>query len=180
MQVQCPSCSAVVTFPDERAGQVVNCASCGGQMQLPALAPSAAAPSSSPLAGPQAPSGPTKACPYCGEQILVAAQKCRHCSSILTGPNAGRGGAPGASRPSSSDGTTALVLGIIGLVLFCIPLLPVIMGILAIKYGRSAQKEQSQQGTGTAGLVLGIIALGLGIIFGGLQCIGFLAGVAEG
>lgn len=27
----------------------------------------------------------TKACPYCGEQILPAAIKCKHCGSALTG-----------------------------------------------------------------------------------------------
>jgi hypothetical protein len=28
----------------------------------------------------------TKACPYCGEQILAVAVKCKHCGSMLGGP----------------------------------------------------------------------------------------------
>jgi hypothetical protein len=31
----------------------------------------------------------TKACPYCGEQVLAAAIKCKHCGSSIDGPGSG-------------------------------------------------------------------------------------------
>ena len=36
-----------------------------------------------------------KACPYCGEEILAVATKCKHCQSMLgTGPVSGTGSVP--------------------------------------------------------------------------------------
>lgn len=46
------------------------------------------APPESPSNEPQADSPKTKACPYCGEEILAVAIKCKHCGSDLAGSTA--------------------------------------------------------------------------------------------
>lgn len=43
-----------------------------------------AAPTSSPIPAPSAPSASTKVCPYCAETVLAAAIKCKHCGSDLS------------------------------------------------------------------------------------------------
>ena len=160
MQVQCPSCSKVLAAPDERAGQVIACPACGGQMQLPPLQAAAA---SEPAPGGVAPAGAgTKACPYCGETVLQVAKKCKHCGSFLLagGPLRRPPGAPTAAqrlrRRGSGDGRTALVFGLIGLIPFCTA--PV-FAALAIVYGLSARKYEAERTVATVGLVLGIIGL---------------------
>jgi len=173
MQVQCPSCLKVLAAPDERASQVIACPSCGGQMQLPPLQVAAA----SELApGDVAPAGAgTKNCPYCGEQILAIAQKCRHCLTMLSGPQAGQPGGTGAAEAvASGEGKKALVLGIIGVVIFCLPVVPIVLGALAIKYGKSVKDHPAEAGAGQAAVILGYIA----VVLGSLVILGHLAKLA--
>jgi len=188
VQIECPHCKRRLEIGDEQAGQVVNCGNCGGQMQVPAQEgpPSAppeepsspsrppAAEGSAPSAArgasvrPQSPSQvsgagrPEKACRYCGERILAVAQKCKHCGSFLSGTRVRGPGGRGAG--GDAEGTTALVCGIIGLVLVCFPLAPVILGGVAISSGMKARRKNPASGTGIAGLVMGTIDLVLGLI----------------
>jgi hypothetical protein len=57
-----------------------------------------------------APAQTTKPCPYCGEQILQAAIKCRFCNSALTGPVAA--GSPNISvqGPTMAAGQPSIVI----------------------------------------------------------------------
>lgn len=60
---------------------------------------------------------------------------------------------------------TALVLGIIGLVLFAVPLIPYPLAILAIIFGLIGMKKQVKKGFAVTGLVTGIITIGIKIWF---------------
>jgi hypothetical protein len=72
------------------------------------------------------------------------------------------------TRENSGKATAALVLGIIGLLLFFIPLLAWILGGTAIGLALTAKSDIRRRGLGglgkaNAGLILGIIAVVLGI-----------------
>lgn len=58
----------------------------------------------------------------------------------------------------------ALVLGIVSLLGFCIPLLGIICGVVAIILATMAKKEGAVDGKQKAGLILGIIGIVIGII----------------
>jgi len=188
MQVQCPSCGKTLKAPDHLAGRVVKCPGCGGQMQLPELEAAAPAPpagrgasggrarpggisSRSGLGKPGARTAPgggkTKKCRFCGEQILAAATKCRHCKSNLAG-GAAKTVQRFHKREASASGNKALILGLLSFV--CV--FGFIMAPLAIVYGNSARK--AGDGKGTAGMVLGIVSSVLwflGIIGGVLSAL---------
>jgi hypothetical protein len=145
----------------------------------PGTAPGSPAPGSAGAASGQR---ATKACRFCGERILAVARKCKHCGSYLTGPPAGRaGGARGVSGSApDSEGTVALVCGIIGVVTLCFPLVPVILGGVAISKGIQARQRNPSSGPGTAGLVLGIISLILGLLYLPLFVMGMIGSALEG
>ena len=60
---------------------------------------------------------------------------------------------------------SALVLGIIGLVLFAVPFLPYPLAILAIIFGLIGKKQRIKKGLAITGIITGIITLGLKIWF---------------
>ncbi|XKH50515.1 DUF4190 domain-containing protein [Chryseomicrobium palamuruense] len=60
---------------------------------------------------------------------------------------------------------TALVLGIIGLVLFMVPFLPYPLAILAIIFGLIGMKKPIKKGLAITGLVTGLITIGLKVWF---------------
>ncbi len=72
----CPYCKQRINLTAER-GEEVRCPSCGHPLRVVTKAPSSPV-----IPLPSLPS--TKACPYCGEQVLAAAIKCKHCGSGLT------------------------------------------------------------------------------------------------
>jgi predicted RNA-binding Zn-ribbon protein involved in translation (DUF1610 family) len=151
MQVQCPSCNTVVTHPDSRAGQVVNCPKCGAQMQLPAAAGPAA-----PAAA--APGGQTKRCPYCGESILADAQKCRHCGEYLDA----------SRRQVSAEGNRALEayqkgMRILSTVLYIFGFLA-LLGGGCMMVGAGAAGRSSPEVAGFLGLMV-VVVLVIGAIY---------------
>ncbi len=76
----CPHCNQSLEAPEEMLGQQINCPSCNGVIELPAPT---AKKQSAPPPPPQQPQ--TRACPFCGEQILAFAIKCKHCGEFLDG-----------------------------------------------------------------------------------------------
>jgi hypothetical protein len=114
----------------------------------------------------------TKACPYCGESILLVAKKCRYCGEYLD-PSARPAPPPpsGAERLLLPVGRpfTAIAAGYLGLFAF-FPILGAVAGPAALVCGILALKkikaDPSLSGSGRAWF--GIIA---GSILGLLQII---------
>lgn len=67
-------------------------------------------------------------------------------------------------QQSNGLGVTAMVLGIVGLVLVLVPGIPYPLAILAIIFGLIAMKNP-KKGFGVTGLITGIITLLLKILF---------------
>jgi Domain of unknown function (DUF4190) len=74
----------------------------------------------------------------------------------------------GASQEKPGKAIASLVLGILGVLTFLIPIVAIILGILAIVFGSTSRNEIRRRGLAghgqaTAGLVLGVIAVLLGL-----------------
>lgn len=89
---------------------------------------------------------------------------------------------PGQEAPKGGKGMAiaSMVLGIVGLVLFCIWYLSIPCGVIAIILGILHNKKGEKSGMATAGLVLGIIAIVLALAVIILAAIGVAALGASG
>ena len=67
LKTDCEQCDGPIEYPSEIGGQSIECPHCQHTITLP---------TPSPL--PQ-----TRSCPFCGEQILSGARKCKHCGEFL-------------------------------------------------------------------------------------------------
>jgi TM2 domain-containing membrane protein YozV/glutaredoxin len=91
--VACPSCAARFKAPDNLAGRTVKCPQCKGSIAIPiplpqqAVQSATASPLPDLLTSQQTPPPPpvvaTKECPFCSEQVMVMAKKCKHCGEII-------------------------------------------------------------------------------------------------
>jgi hypothetical protein len=118
--------------------------------------------------------GPTKACPYCGEQIQPTAKKCRYCGEYLD--RALKAQAQAAPRveagvammvPVNRPGS-AIAAGYLGL-LALFPFIGFLAGIGAIWAGLVALKtlKQKPEMMGRGRAIFGLIAGGLGVLANG-------------
>ncbi|MEU4352535.1 DUF4190 domain-containing protein [Streptomyces sp. NPDC023838] len=84
----------------------------------------------------------------------------------------GHAGWTGMGAPLNGFGTTALVLGIVSVVLFCLWGLGIILGILALVFGflgrgRARRGEATNGGQALAGIILGAVGIVVsGVILG--------------
>lgn len=75
MNFACAKCGQKIEAPDNMAGQRAECPGCGVALEIPQAGP--------PPLPQKPPATDTYACPYCGEQILSIAKKCKHCGEFL-------------------------------------------------------------------------------------------------
>jgi predicted RNA-binding Zn-ribbon protein involved in translation (DUF1610 family) len=94
-ELNCPHCNQLLTVSEEMLGSTFVCTSCNKTMELP-------------------PAPKTKECPFCGEDILFKAKKCKHCGEILdaslkmqrrfaSGPTQPSVAIPGQVRPAPGN-----------------------------------------------------------------------------
>jgi hypothetical protein len=72
-------------------------------------------------------------------------------------------------QPSNTQGLVAMILGIVSIPLLCCLYLGVLTGIAAIVLGMQGKKKAEQglatnRGQAQAGFILGIVAVGLGVL----------------
>ena len=72
----CPNCGQSLEAPDDMLGQQIACPSRNGTIEIPLPPPK-------PTIPPPTPQKLTRACPFCSEDILMTARKCKHCGEIL-------------------------------------------------------------------------------------------------
>src|SRR5260370_32485983 len=97
--MNCTQCGQVI----QRATRF--CPGCGAAVAAVAAAAVGGAVSSA-VGGP----APTKACPFCGEQIMQAAVRCRFCSSDLTAQPGSHGGIVVQGPGSALTGVPSIVI----------------------------------------------------------------------
>jgi uncharacterized protein (DUF983 family) len=94
LKFNCPHCKQSLEAPEDMLGQTIECPSCQGAIQIPSPQPelkSAPKPQQltaarqRPVASQTTAAADTRPCPYCGENILRSAQKCKHCGEFLKG-----------------------------------------------------------------------------------------------
>lgn len=115
IRVTCPHCNQTLQVPEKLLGRMVRCPKCREGIQLPSpQLPSQegselglARLGSEVVPDPTQPSSslsvPTKACPFCAEQILSAARKCKHCGEFLDDTDRARKEGAGPERASGTS-----------------------------------------------------------------------------
>ena len=131
IEFDCPECLAHLVVDSQAADRTVNCPQCAKQIRIPGPRNITPSPPTAPLAEEKQ----KRDCPYCGEQIMARAIKCKHCGEFLDGrpkqqefvapQPEGRGcpycGAHGVGKVRGLQGGGEVILAIILLCMFLIP-----------------------------------------------------------
>ena len=83
---KCPGCAKRFSVKDEFAGMRTKCVKCGDSLLVPGTRSRARVQLQVPPPLEIVESKPivdSKDCPYCGEQVLAVAKKCKHCGETL-------------------------------------------------------------------------------------------------
>lgn len=108
MEVTCPQCNRRLKASKEILGRQVKCPSCSKKFTLPASdLDTANVPLEIVATQDQTTQQPTRPCPFCGEEILLVAQKCKHCGEWLYGSHVVR--PPGIGQLRNVGGPTTRI-----------------------------------------------------------------------
>jgi membrane protein YdbS with pleckstrin-like domain len=134
LKLNCPHCEQSLELPDELLGQAIECPSCEGTIQLPD--PDPVAPEKEPPAQPT--NKQKMECPFCSEEILAAARKCKHCGEFLDGSSGQAAQQPSQTKATGKEKTiwvgNPAGLYYLGHWIFGVLLLPVGLGLIFIIY----------------------------------------------
>jgi predicted amidophosphoribosyltransferase len=87
ISIICPSCRAKMKAPAAAIGKRVKCVTCGQPLVIEANPPAplmeVQSVAEEPFLAELVPSPTYKACPFCGENVLQSARKCKHCGETL-------------------------------------------------------------------------------------------------
>ena len=116
----CPHCGQHLVAPPDKAGQSVDCPNCSKTLDIPLPIAKFADHSQRPPEPGQSNSPPVpqtsdvRPCPFCAEQILVNAVKCKHCGEFLDGrqPESRPTVSARIKRKSSFAGVGCLIQGL--------------------------------------------------------------------
>jgi len=78
-------CGQKIRVPDEHAGKMGSCPKCKARITVPKPELITFAEDDKVSSSPVRLKEPTRACPYCGEEILLVAKKCKHCGEFVDG-----------------------------------------------------------------------------------------------
>ncbi|MBI3831068.1 MAG: hypothetical protein HY291_16230 [Planctomycetes bacterium] len=165
----CPGCNQAIDLGQD----VFNCQTCHGtmhqacwdrtracqQLGCPTRQAVAAAAQGSLAPAAAAATGDTKPCPYCGEQIIKAAKKCRFCGEFLNPADRLKqeklaSAATGDDQLSSTEWVFGILFGI------CLPLIPCIFALIWMAQGKKK---------GTTMLVISLVGFGINLALRGSQ-----------
>jgi membrane protein YdbS with pleckstrin-like domain len=98
----CPHCQQPLEATEDLLGKTVDCPTCKGPIKIPNSSVEAPAPPAPPVPSPPAvpelsarQERQVRDCPFCGEEILATAIKCKHCGEFMDG----RGTKPAPASP---------------------------------------------------------------------------------
>jgi DNA-directed RNA polymerase subunit M/transcription elongation factor TFIIS len=143
IEVNCPNCSKLLKAKDALAGRTVKCPGCGSPVEIPSeeiydaevdeveAVEDGGFPDIDDSDQPAIEEPPKRPCPMCGENIPVAAKKCRFCGETF-----GKKKRKSGSRSSSSEDDEMTVVDWI--LCFCCPGIGCIIGIIRACQGKSS------------------------------------------
>ncbi len=129
----CPECGGNLSVDENGAGMTVPCPLCSKRIRIPRPQKTPATPPPPPLTAKQK---ETIDCPFCGEEILATAIKCKHCGEFLDGsvqpPPPTPPAVPAPERTLWTAHTS--ILYYIPMIVFGVILIPLLVGVLIILY----------------------------------------------